>query len=114
MTVHHQEKALHMTPELRITFGDDDIPEIVIAIPKISTPEFYSLGTEQLVTLPNGEVLDVYAEVSLATAVADVSLSIVENGRLSAIRCGSGLVFSYTTRGGIELLFQIGTGPWDE
>jgi hypothetical protein len=103
-----------MAPELHITFGGDDLPEVAIAIPKMSDPEFYSLGTEQLVTLPNGEVLDVHAEVSLASAVADVSLSIVEDGRLSAIRCGSGLVFSYTTRGGLELLFRIGTGPWDE
>ena len=103
-----------MAPELRIIFGDDDLPEIVIAIPKISDPEFYSMGKEQLVTLPNGEVLDVYAEVSSASTVSDVSLSIVEDGRLSAIRCGSGLVFSYTTCGGLELLFQVGTGPWDE
>ncbi|WP_431095556.1 hypothetical protein [Polaromonas aquatica] len=102
------------TTQLRITFGDDDLPEVLIAIPKMSDPDFYSLGTEQLLTLPNGEILDVYAEVSLASVVADVSLSIVEDGRLSAIRCGSGLVFSYTTRGGLELLFQIGTGPWDE
>ncbi len=104
----------HSTTQLRIIFGDDDIPEIVIVIAKLSDPEFYSLGTEQLVTLPNGEVLDVYAEVSLAGAAADISLSIIEDGRLSAIRCGSGLVFSYTTRGGLELLFQIGTGPWDD
>jgi hypothetical protein len=99
---------------LRVISGDDDFPEIVITIPKFSDPEFYSLGTEQMVTLPNGEVLDVYAEVSLARAIADISLSIIEDGRLSAIRCGSGLVFSYTTRSGVELLFQIGTGPWDE
>lgn len=105
---------LGMAPELRIQFGDDDLPEIVIPIPKMSDPEFYSVGPEQLVTLPNGEVLDVYTEVSLASAVADVSLSIIEDGRLSAIRCGSGLVFSYTTQGGLELLFLIGTGPWDE
>ena len=64
---------------LRITFGDDDIPEIVIPI-----------------------------------IIADVSLSIIEDGRLSAIRCGSGVVFSYTTRSGLDILFQIGTGPWDE
>lgn len=95
-------------------FDDDEIPEIVIPIPKLSNPEFFSLGSEQLVTLPNGEVLDVYAEVSLASSVADISLSIVEDDRLYAIRCGSGVVFRYTTRSGFQVLLQIGTGPWEE
>ncbi|MEY4561000.1 MAG: hypothetical protein RLZZ618_277 [Pseudomonadota bacterium] len=98
---------------LRIIYGDENDPEIVIPLPKLGRDEFYSMGSERLVTLPNGEVLDVYAEVSLDSAVADISLSIVEGERTFAIRCGSGLVFSYTTLGGFDLYFQIGTGPWD-
>ena len=94
-------------------FDDDDIPEIVIPIPKHASPEFYSMGSEKLVTLPNGEVLDVYAEISLASVVADVSLSIVEGDRLFAIRCGAGVVFRYSTQSGFQTLLQIGTGPWE-
>lgn len=104
------------TKYLRIMFGDDDVPEIVIPLAPTSEPECYALalGNEQLITLPNGEVLDIYAEVSLVNAVADISLSIIEDERLFAIRCGSGVVFSYTTQSRLEILFQIGTGAWEE
>jgi hypothetical protein len=99
---------------LRIMFDDDEIPEIVIPIPKLSSQEFYSFGSEQMVTLPNGEVLDVHAEISLESAIADISLSILEEERLFAVRCGSGVVFRYTTRSGFQVLLQIGTGQWDK
>jgi hypothetical protein len=106
-----------MTADLRhlcISFSDDDMADIVIPIPEYGGPDFLSLGTDMPVTLPNGETIEVYAEVAPQRPIPDVSVSIVEHGRTFSVRCGHGVVISYMTRGELEVLLQIGTGAWEE
>lgn len=98
---------------IRIMFREDT-PDRLIPIPAIEGSDFHSPGEDQALTLPNGETLQVYAEVSPERAITDIMLSVIEDGRELTVRCGAGLIVNYTTRSGYELLLQIGTGAWDE
>ena len=99
---------------LRIFFRDEDMPELLLPIPRYGPDGFHSLGSEQAVTLPNGEKIEVYAEVSLERSVPDILISVVQNDRNLDVRCGSGVIVSYETEGHLDVLLQIGTGAWDE
>lgn len=99
--------------ELRIFFRDEEIPEIRLPLEKAGPGEFYSLGSERKLTLPNGEFIEVYAEVSLDGAVPDISVSVIQGGRDLDIRCGSGVILSYETMNHFDVLLQVGTGAWE-
>jgi hypothetical protein len=98
---------------LRVSYAGDDDEELAIPIVEQGDPRFLSTDEDVPIPLPNGETIGVYAEVGLADEVADVSISIVDGERVTAMRCGRGGVLSYTTAGGWEVLFQVGTGPWE-
>jgi hypothetical protein len=102
---------------LRISFGadEDDADSSCLTIPLVEqgSPHFLSIGGDVPVALPSGETIGVYAEVGLGDDVADVSISVVEGERVTAVRCGRGAVLSYTTLGGCEVLLQVGTGAWE-
>ena len=100
--------------QLRVFFRDEDLPDIVIPIPGYPGPDFLSLGSDRPLLLPNGEQIDVYAEVAPKRPIPDVSLSIVEDGKVFGVRCGYGVVVTYTTKGEFEVLLQIGTGAWED
>jgi hypothetical protein len=100
--------------QLRIFFRDQDLPDIIIPIPESGGPSFLSFGSDKLIRLPNGEQIDVYAEVAPELPIPDVSLSIVEDGRIFGVRCGYGVVVTYMTKSEFEVLLQIGTGAWEE
>lgn len=100
--------------QLRIFFREDESAEIIVPIPELGSPNFLSLGSDRPITLPNGERIEIYAEVAPDRSIPDVSLSIVENGRVFGVRCGNGVIITYTTKGDLEVLLQIGTGAWDE
>lgn len=96
---------------LRISFGDD---QLLIPIQEQGDPSFLSIGGDHPVVLPGGEQIEVYAEVGLDRPVADVCVSVVEAGRVTAVRASVGVALSYTTRGGEEVLLEVGTGAWEE
>ena len=98
---------------LRVFFRDEDIADILLPLEKAGTEECYSLGGERELTLPNGEVITVYAEVGLEGAVADILLTIIQGGRDLDIRCGNNVMVSYETEGHLDVLLQVGTGPWE-
>ena len=95
---------------IRVSFGDEDDEDLAIPIVEQGAPRFLSTGDDVPVTLLNGETIAVYAEVGLSEDVADVSMSVVEGGRVTAVRFGRGVVLSYTTNGGYEILLQVGLG----
>jgi hypothetical protein len=99
---------------LRVFFRDETLPEIVIPIPEMGGPDFLSLGSDRPLRLPNGEQIDVYAEVAPERPIPDVSLSIIEDGRIFGVRCGYGVVVTFMTKSEFEVLLQIGTGAWEE
>jgi hypothetical protein len=98
---------------LRVSFGDDDTDDLLLPLAAEGDPKFLSLGGDVPVSLPNGETISVYAEVGLYDEIADVSISVVEGERETAVRCGRGGVLSYKTNGGCEVLLQVGTGAWE-
>jgi hypothetical protein len=98
---------------LRIFFRDETIPEVSLPLQKLGESEFYTLNSAQAITLPNGERIEVYAEVSLASVVPDISLSVIQNSRNFDVRCGYSLMISYETEAPFEVLFQIGSGAWE-
>lgn len=98
---------------IRVSFGDEDDEDLAIPIVEQGALRFLSTGDDVPVTLPNGETIAVYVEVGLSEDVADVSMSVVEGGRVTAVRFGRGVVLSYTTNGGYEILLQVGTGAWE-
>lgn len=98
---------------LRVFFRDEDLADVLLPLEKAGTGEFYSLGSEQDLTLPNGEVITVYAEVGLDGGVPDILLTIIQGGRDLDIRCGSGVIVSYETEGHLDVLLQVGTGAWE-
>ena len=100
--------------QLRIFFQDDGSPEFNIPIPLYGGEEFYSLGNDQEVVLPNGEVLKVYVEVSLAMQPNNILLTIQEGEKSLDVRCGEFVVVGYQTNKNLYVLFQIGTGTWEE
>jgi len=99
--------------ELRIFFRDEEIPEMVLPLERDGSSEFYSLGSERQLALPNGETIEVYAEANLAGSTPDVSVSVIQGGRDLDIRCGYGVIVSYETVEHFDVLLQIGTGAWE-
>jgi hypothetical protein len=97
---------------LRIFFRDENIPKMTLPLKKLGESEFYTLNSEEVITLPNEERIQVYAEVSLAGSIPDISLSITQNSRNFEVRCGHSLMISYETEAPFEVLFQIGSGAW--
>ncbi|GGY85197.1 hypothetical protein GCM10011613_32890 [Cellvibrio zantedeschiae] len=93
--------------------GGEDLTRVVIDIPPYDGDRFFSLGTEQDLVLPNGEVIQIYAEVNPIAAPADILVSIIQDGRSLDVRCGAGVIISYQTTAGFEFLAQIGTGAWE-
>jgi hypothetical protein len=53
----------------------------------------------------------VYAEVSLGGNSPNVSLSIIDGDTVVDMRCESGLLVGYQTKGKLYVLFQIGPAP---
>lgn len=99
---------------IRVFFQDDDSPELFIPIPPSGGDELFALGDDHEVALPNGEILKIYAEVSLATQPANILLTIQEGERSLDVRGGAFVVVGYQTSGNLYVLFQIGTGTWEE
>lgn len=69
--------------------------------------------------LPNGEKIEVFAsggEGDDEMPESDVLIGIQgENERTSCtVRCCSGVIVSYVTPSGFEILAQMGTGPWED
>jgi len=93
--------------------GGEDLTDLVIEIPSYDGDSFFSLGQAQDLVLPNGEIVQIYAEVNPTLQPADILISIIQNGRALDVRCGAGVVISYQTTAGFEFLVQIGTGPWE-
>ena len=99
---------------LRIFFRDDEVPEISIPLERHLEEEFYTLNSEREVVLPDGHSIMVYAEASLRNLdKPDVSLSIIEGDKSVDLRCCGGVIVSYTTATGRDVLLQIGTGAWE-
>lgn len=98
---------------IRVCFADDDLEDLLIPLEAQSDPRSLSSDVDVPITLPSGEKIAVYAEVGLEVEIADVSLSVVEDNRVTAVRCGRGVVLSYTTIKGTEVLLQVGTGAWE-
>jgi hypothetical protein len=68
--------------------------------------------------LPTGEAVSVYAEVFEAGEESpdpDVSITIEgpDEAIWCSVRCSSGAIVSYVTPGGMEIIAQVGTGPWE-
>ena len=106
------ERSLPTT--LRIFFRDESIPEISLPLTCEGGDDLYTLGNqEKEVVLPNGEKVLVYAEVASGVAGPDISFSIIQAERDFDVRCNGGLVVSYTTAKGLDVLCQIGTGGWE-
>ncbi len=68
--------------------------------------------------LPTGELVSVCAEVfepDEESPDPDVSITIDGPNEVTwcSVRCSSGAIVSYVTPGGIEMLAQVGTGPWE-
>lgn len=93
--------------------GGEDLTQVVINLPPHGSDSFLSLVREQDLVLPNGEVVQIYAEVNPAAQPADILLSIIQDGRSMDVRCGAGIIVSYQTTAGFEFLAQIGTGAWE-
>ena len=55
-----------------------------------------------------------YADVATGRAITDLSFSVVEDGRVFGVRCCDGVIVTYTTKGGLEVSLEIGSGAWDE
>lgn len=104
-------KNLH---QLRITYPEDDAKDLVIPLSAFEGGNFLSLSSDLPIELPNGETIAVYAEVAPNRAIPDISVSVVEDGRVFGVRCGYGVVVTYSTKSGYEVLLQIGTGAWEE
>ncbi len=96
---------------LRIYFRDEDIPEIRLQME--GNDEFWSLDHEREVELPNGEIIEVYSEVGIDDNLADISVSVIQNGRDFDVRCGSGVIVCYQTEKNYDVLLQVGTGGWE-
>ncbi len=101
--------------KLRIFYRNESTPEFVFSLVDNDNSGCYALGQglEQNVELFNGENIEVYAEVRSDQDPIDISLCISQAGRDLDIRCGAGIIVSYETVEGIDLLFQIGTGTWE-
>ena len=99
---------------LRVFFQDEGTPETLIPIPSAGDDGLRAFDADHELTLPDGETLKVYAEVSSATRPTNVLLTIQEGERMLDVRCGEFVVVGYQTAGDLYVLFQIGTGPWEQ
>jgi hypothetical protein len=99
---------------LDIFFRDPAFPRTSLILRCGYDDGLYTVGeSEQEVELPNGETILVYAEVAVGESGPDISLSIIQGGRDFDVRCSAGLIVSYTTEQGLDVLCQIGTGGWE-
>ena len=96
---------------LRIYFRDEDIPELRLQME--GDDGFWSLDHERELDLPNGEKIEVYAEVGIKEDFADISVSVTQNGKNFDVRCGFGVIVSYETEKNFEVLLQVGSGGWE-
>ncbi len=100
---------------LRLFFRDESLKSVLLPLNHDRESGLYTVGEwDVAVELPNGETMQVYAEVGDQDGVADISLSITQDGRDFDVRCLGGLIVSYTSAGGMDVLCQIGTGPWEQ
>ncbi|MFB9066666.1 hypothetical protein [Pseudofulvimonas gallinarii] len=99
---------------LRLFFRDESMQSVLLPLTRDEESGLCTVGDREVaVDLPNGETINVYAEVAEHEGVADISLSIIQDGRDFDVRCLGGLIVNYTSAGGMDVLCQIGTGPWD-
>ena len=98
--------------KVRIFFRDESVPEIILPLSDEGNG-LYSLGFEQEVKLPNEEIIKVYAEVRPNEKPVDITITVIHGDRELDIRCGAGVIVSYQTIEGIDVLIQIGTGAWE-
>ena len=103
----------HSLDKLRIIYGDET-NDIVIPLHAFDGGNFLTLNDDYPIELPNGERVAVYAEAGPNRTVPDVSLSVVEDGRVFGVRAGYGAILTFTTKGGFEFMLQLGTGAWEE
>lgn len=97
---------------LYVSFRDGSIPSFEVPLLRETTDEPFT--TETAINFPNGKNIEVYVEVFSSDAVPDVSLYITEDDiDICGLRCESGVVLSYVTKFGYEVLLQVGTGPWE-
>lgn len=96
---------------LRIYYRDEEIPELRLQM--AGENDSFSLGHDREVELPNGEKIEVYAEVGIENEITHLVLSVIQNDRVFAVRCSSGAVISYETERNFEVLLQVGTGEWE-
>lgn len=97
---------------LYVSFRDASIPSYEVPLLRETTDEPFT--TETTINFPNGKNIEVYVEVFLSEEFPDVSLYVTEDDTdICGLRCESGVVLSYVTRFGHEVLLQIGTGPWE-
>src|SRR5262245_34149433 len=97
---------------LQVSFRDERIPRINVQLVRLGG----SYTKEVPVTLPNGEELCISAEVfDPDSGRPDVSVDTRNKADTAwcSVRCTSGLLVSYVSPGGCEVLLQVGTGPWD-
>ena len=99
---------------LRLFFRDESQQSVLLPLTHDPESGLHTVGDWEVdVELPNGETIKVYAEVGYHDGVADISLSIIQDGRDFDVRCLGGLIVNYTSAGGMDVLCQIGTGPWE-
>jgi hypothetical protein len=101
---------------LTVAFRNERIPTKTIELQrsKIAGPDSFETDGEVRVPLPGGGEIHLHAEVNLGGSTPDVSISVLEGEDITcAVRCTSGVVIGYETRSGIEVLLQVGTGPWE-
>ena len=100
---------------LSVAFSDEEIPTTTIDLVRspLDGVDAYETPEDVAVALPGGGEIHVSAEVYLGTT-PDVSISVLEGDHCTcAVRCTSGVVISYVSRSGVEVLIQVGTGPWE-
>jgi len=101
--------------QISIAFRDERIPTRVVDLKMsaISGVSSFETPGDIKVPLPGGGEIFVSAEV-FPGSTPDVSISVLEGDEITcAVRCTSGVVVSYQTRSGVDVLLQIGTGPWE-
>jgi hypothetical protein len=97
--------------EITVAFRDESIPTVRAKLTRVLVGPYTRTLT---VKLPKGPPIEVYAEVFDPEMSPDVSIYITESDEQPCgLRCTSGVVVSYVTRSGYEVLVQVGTGPWE-
>ena len=97
---------------LYVSFRDESISSFKVELVLDAEGESYT--TETTIEFPNGKSIEVYVEVFTTGEYPDVSLYVTEdNEDICGLRCESGVILSYVTRFGYEVLLQVGSGPWE-